>query len=333
MSKRISVLALVIIFSITIIVGCQQNSIPQTGEVEISAGNVGAALHAFASGWSSIINTKSGIRATVVATGGSLENLRRLGDKDADAGYVITPQVAEAYGFLGEYAKDNLDYKDLRSLYTYHYGGLSLTVLENSGIKKIEDLRGKRVVLGAPGSAGSIYLERILKAHELELTDFEPEYLTTSAGATALQDGSVDCLGLLVPAPISALMEVSSFRTIRLLPLEEAGMDKFISDNPGWTKGEYDPTVYHDVASTDPVPSLFTSITVASHKDVPEDTVYEIVKVLWDNIDEFHNAHATAPDVMLDKIFETMAVPLHPGAIKYYKEVGLEVPSEFVNES
>lgn len=332
--KRLSAMLVCCSLVLVMMFGCtvQGSQAQAKFTMEISAGNLGAALHAFASGWAKIINSKTPVQATVVATGGSLENLRRLGSKDADIGYLVTPQLAEAYQGVGDFKKETKqDYTGIRGLYAYNLGGLNFTVCEESGIKTISDLRGKKVVLGAPGSTGAVYLEKILASHGLRKgADYRAEYLTASAGATALQDGAVHCLGLLVPVPIAAVMDISMHKTVRLLPLDEEGMAAFMAENPGWEKGFFDPSVYKNVASKDPVPGLFTTITVASHKDVSEEMIYEVVKALWENIDEFHLCHAIAPDVTLDTAFRTMSVPLHSGAVKYYREKGIDIPQDLL---
>jgi TRAP transporter TAXI family solute receptor len=307
-------------------------SIFAAGErMEISAGSLGGTLHIFGSAWAKIINKelKGQLSTTVVSTAGSLENARLLAGNKTDVGFVITPTAIEAYNGQAAFSKEQ-PAKKLRTILSYEYGGLQFVVREDSKIKTMADLRGKRVMVGAPGSSGAQYNTLALEAHGLTQKDYKREMIAYSAAVRAINDGIGDCFAIFAPAPVGLVMEIAATNKIRILPFEKAAIEIFCRNNPGFIQGFFKPESYKNLVNTEATPSVFSTISILSRDDVNEETVYKITKALWDNIAEFQLCHVTAKDVVLKKALTGAFIPLHKGALKYYKEKGLAVPQDLI---
>jgi len=300
-----------------------------TKKVEISAGSLKGALFAFGTAWAKIVNRelKGEITATVVSTAGSLENLRLLANGKTDIGFVITPQAKEAYDGRGIFKKPA---KNLRTILTYHYGGLQFVVRADSEIRTIGALKGKKVTVGAPGSAGAIYNAKALEAHGLTPKDYDRQMLPYSAGVRAIKDGVVDCFAIFAPAPIGIVMEIASTHKIRILPFERMAIDKFCKENPGFEPGYFKKGSYKNMVNTEDVPTVMTTISILSREGVDEDIIYKMTKVLFDNIAEFHLCHKTAKNVVLSEALKGSSIPLHPGALRFYEEKGLKIRPDLI---
>lgn len=300
-------------------------------KVEISAGSLGAALHIFGTAWAKIVNKelKDEISVTVVSTAGSLENVRLLMNNKTDFGFVVTPQGREAYDGRDTFAKET-PAKKLRTVFSYPYGGLQFVVREDSKIKTMAELKGKKVTVGAPGSAGALYDTMALEAHGLGPKDYKKEMLPYSAGVRSINDGIIDCFAIFAPAPVGLVMEIASSHKIRILPFEKAAIEKFCKDNPGFIPGVFKAGSYKSLVNTEDAPTVVASMSVLCREEVSEEVVYKMTKVLWDNINEFQLCHVTAKEVVLNDTLKGASIPLHPGALKFYREKGLPISKELV---
>jgi len=300
-------------------------------KVEVSAGSLKGSLFAFGTSWVKIVNRelKGEIVATVVSTAGSLENVRLLSNKKTDIGFVVTPQAREAYDGRAVFKKEK-PAKNLRTILTYYYGGLQFVVRADSDIKTMAELRGKKVTVGGPGSAGAFYDTMALEAHGLSPKDYNRQMLPYSAGVRAIKDGVIDCFAIFVPAPVGIVMEIASTHKIRMLPFEKTAIEKFCKENPGFMPGAFKTGSYKNMVNTEDVPTVMSTISILSREGVNEDLIYKMTKVLFANIDEFHLCHKSAKNVVLNKALSGSQIPLHPGALKFYREKGLQIRSDLI---
>ncbi|MGE7778883.1 TAXI family TRAP transporter solute-binding subunit [Peribacillus sp. NPDC097264] len=317
-----------------ILTGCSSNS-DQAGTSEkknervflnVTTGSNTASVYAFSSSISKLIAEHNPeINLTVQASGGGKENLSRLIEKKADIGVVYGPEIETAINGLNEYEGKADQYKQIKGIFAWPYAAVQLIVREDSGINSIEDLIGKKIAIGAPGSTGATYVwPYVLPEFGMTKKNSDWQYLNQTAAAEALGDGAIDAITALSSARVGAIETLSLTRKIKMIAVPEPQRKNVIKNGIGLLEAEQDPKLYGKNQINDSaIPTIGLSGTFVVREDVPEEVVYNITKTLFENLDDFHKSHSSAKDITLEKALDDMAVPLHPGAEKYFKEKGL----------
>lgn len=272
----------------------------------------------------------------VQATGGSVENLKLVNQREIDLG-LITPGVLTAAKQGTRWFKDLKDskkerYDNVRGMFVYFHGAFHFIVKDNSPIQTIHDLKGKRVALGAPGSNVALVTISILDAHGLKKNvDYTGVEIDATAASEAWQDGRVDfwCMSSEIPGGLIA--NATALNKFRLIPLEDEKAIKILRDNKtlsmeeeGTTLVPIEPGTYPTMMNKKAVVQLGILLAFHAHKDVSDDVVYGFTKAVFDHLDELYkNVGPTAKSVNLKDALSGMPVPLHPGAAKYFREKGV----------
>lgn len=255
---------------------------------------------------------------TIQATGGSIENTRLLMDGEADIAH--STELYNSWYGLGGF-KDSGAIKNVMPMMQYGAWVTHIIVKEKSPVKKVQDLKGLRVGVGAAGSGNAINAEAVLKAHGITFRDIKPEYLSYSEQIDALKDGNIDVAVIMTVAPGATIVQMAAQDKIRLIPIEKAMVDKIVADNEIYKPVTLPAGTYEGVdmdISTVNSPGWFVV-----QKSMSEDLVYNIVKTITENFDELQQANAEFKVLTKEMMPETLGIPLHPGAEKYFKEVGL----------
>ena len=286
--------------------------------VSTSGGPVGGTAYIVYSTMAAIVSQYSDkVRVSCEGGGGTAENYERIEPGKLDFGNGIDPTCYEAYTGTGAY--EGKPHKHLRFLTFHHYAVFWFCTLKKSGFNNLSDLKGKRVSPGMPGSSSTILAERVLKTNGLDVQkDCKVTYLTYSDMVKALKDGTIDAGmiggGHLTGLP-SALLDLVSTHDVKIIPL----VDKGAPIRVGWTvipKGT--------VKGTDVDTPTWTILSFCIVRDtVPEDVVYEIIKQWLTHLPEFYKGHAVCKHMTLDRVFNAATIPVHRGAVKYYKEIGI----------
>lgn len=225
--------------------------------------------------------------------------------------------------------------QNVRTLFNFPMGMYHIVVYADSGITSLMGVRGKRVFLGPPGGAALRTMTRLFenvtgyKAGE----DFEVIKLGWDSAAQAFQDKNIDvyCNPTNPPSPVISQVAVSN--KIRLLGIPQEDLVKpeivKMSKSPGFRFMEMPPDAYGDAqVNTAPETTLGVNVGVSTHKDLPEEVIYDMVKAFWTGLEDLKADAPWMAAISTDNAFDDMNTKLHPGALRYYKEVGLEVPVE-----
>ena len=270
--------------------------------LKIGGGPTGGTFNTFANGMAIYLpKVLKNTQATAVGSGGSVENVKRVSHNESNIGLCYA--VDSALGYAGKLPQDNTAYKDLRAM-GYLYGApAQLIVKADSKIMSSFDLKGKRVAVGNAGSG---------------------------AAASAFKDGKIDAFWVLVGYPNSSVIEASVQVKIRLI---DVGVD---AEKSGFYDAfAYSPTVIPAGTYGKGMPECksFQDSTILSvNKDMPEELVYNIMKALWSDkgMAAMVAAKKTFKEMNLENGFRGASVPLHPGAVKFWKEQGKEIPAELM---
>ena len=263
---------------------------------------------------------KHGIRCSAPSTGGSNYNIGQIREGELDFGVAQSDWQYHAYNGSSKYK--GKAYKKLRAVFSVHAEPYHIIVGKNSGIKSWADLKGKRFNIGNPGSGQRGTTEVLMKKYGTMKGDFKiATELTSTEQSKALCDGKIDAYGYTVGVPnagVSVATDGCGAKIINLMTSVEKGL---VDANPYYAfatipKGTYK-TTDADVTTFGVMATFVTSA------DVPERVVYEVVRAVFENLNDFRKLHPAFknldPKLMIKN---ALSAPLHPGAIKYYKEKG-----------
>ena len=196
----------------------------------------------------------------------------------------------------------------------------------DAGIETIEDLKGKRVNIGNPGSGQRQNSIDALTAVGIDYkTDITAESVKAAEAPGLLQDGRIDAFFYTVGHPNGNIKEATAgARKVSIIPITGSGVDKLIADNPYYAKAIVPISFYPGAKNDADVETFGVKATFVTSAKVPENVVYAITKEVFDNLEDFKKLHAAYGVLTKDNMLEGQSAPLHPGAEKYYKEAGLK---------
>ncbi len=263
-----------------------------------------------------------GIRCFVESTDGSIFNLKGIRDRDLDLGIAQTDWVYNAYAGKEDFEKIGAD-TELRALFSLHVEALTVIVRKDSGIASFRDLRGKRVNIGTAGSGVRATMERLIKLEGWSRRSFaELKELKASKQGAALCAGEVDAVVYLAGHPNGAINEVANTCEITIVPVIGKEIDGLISENPYYYKATIPAGMYR--GNPEPIATIGTKAILVTSSNLDAGIVYEIVKAVFDNLDNFKTLHPVFATLNpRNMATDGLVVPLHEGAARYYKEKNL----------
>ena len=261
------------------------------------------------------------ISAAAEATGGSVFNVNAVMSGDMDFGVVQSDRQYQAIKGLAEW--EGKPQEDLRACFSIHPEAITLLASVDSGIEKFEDMKGKMVNIGNPGSGQRQNSIDALEANGMNWeTDIQAEQVKAAEAPGLLQDGRIDAFFYTVGHPSGAFKEATAGATaVRFVAIPN--VDKLLAKYPYYAATVV-PVQYYEKAKNDAdVPTFGVKATFVTSAKVPEEVVYCLVKAVFDNFDEFKTLHPAYALLTKESMLEGLSAPLHPGAEKYFKEVGL----------
>ncbi|NND91633.1 MAG: TAXI family TRAP transporter solute-binding subunit [Granulosicoccus sp.] len=262
-----------------------------------------------------------GIRCSAESTGGSIYNINTVRAGELEFGVAQSDWQYHAYNGTSQF-EDQGKFEKQRAVFSVHPEPFSVIARGGSGIKTFEDLKGKRVNVGNPGSGVRATAEVVLAAYGMSLDDFSvAAELKGSEMAQALCDDKIDVMIYTVGHPAAAITEVSNTCDVDFVDVTGPVIDKLIEENPFYRTASIPAGMYkgQDVDNK----TFGVGATFVSSSDVSEEVVYVVVKAVFDNFEDFkklHPAFATLKEEEMIK--DGLSAPLHDGAVKYYKERG-----------
>lgn len=317
--------AAAVLFLGTAVVDAQNYRLSITGAGPASLG------YTLAAGLAENTNTKSKVvRMTAETSGGYVENIRLVGRGESEFGLTGGTQIFEGLRAIGPYEGEQ-KYENLRGVAVAYEGNISWNARE--GIEKVEDLVGKRVSLGPPGSNISYVGELILQVYGIK-DKVEILRLSYEESSRAFVDGTIDAF-MGGPAPYPAVMQAAAQKKINILPLDREHIAKIAEISP-FVVGKVPASAY-DWLDKD-VMTVGYLVYIITNKDVPEDAVYEFLKA---NLSEegvaylkknhrIWNVWETPAYITRDRAFALEGIKLHPGAVKFWKEKGVDLPADIL---
>lgn len=270
-----------------------------------------------------LVNTRRaehGLRCTVESTAGSVFNANAL--RRGDLELAIVQSDFQAYAYEGSNGFET-PFKEMRSLFSLHGEPVQLMARREAGIKGFEDLKGKRVNIGNPGSGHRVMMELVMAFVGMKNDDFAlVSELRSAEQAAALCDNRVDAAFWAAGVPNGATQEAAATCKIDIVPLQGAWVTDFLAKNTPYAADTVRGGVYPGVDQD--VPTFGARATVVTRADVPDDVAYQVVKSVFDGLDDFKQLHPALASLDPKQMAAAaLTAPLHPGAAKYFREKGL----------
>ncbi|MFC0200568.1 TAXI family TRAP transporter solute-binding subunit [Paracoccus rhizosphaerae] len=265
-------------------------------------------------------SAETGLRCTAPATGGSIANINAIKSGDMTMGVAQSDWQYHAYNGSSDYEGDA--FEDLRSVFAVHPEPFTVLARADAGIENFEDLAGKRVNVGNPGSGSRGTFEIVLDAMGMSMDDFAlASELRPAEQAAALGDNQVDAISYTVGHPNGSIQEATSTVDSNLVTVAGDAIDQLVADNPYYSKVTIPGGMY--AGNDEDTETFGVKATFVTSAEVPEETVYQVVKAVFDNFDRFKGLHPAFESLEPeDMISEGNSAPLHPGAERYYREQG-----------
>ena len=323
MKKTISLLlALVMILTLC---ACGSSSAPAssavTADLTVGTGGSSGTYYLYTGQVANVVGDKSGVKMTIVETGGSKDNLVSMASGMYDLATVQSDVMTYAYNGTNSFAETGAlpDFRVLCALYPETVQ----IVTVNPDIKTVEDLKGKTVVVGDVGSGTYFNTIDVLAVYGMTLDDIDEKYQSFAASTESLINGDIDAAFVCAGAPTPSITQLAEAKSVYLLSIDDAHMAKLLADCP-WYAAITIPAGSYKGFDQD-----FTTITVKAtlicRADLPDDVAYAIVKTIFENKDAITALHEKGSYLSFDFATDGIAVPFAKGAAQYFAENGVKV--------
>ena len=300
--------------------GAAQSGTTSSGPVRIrmATGGSTGTYYAFGSAVGQILQEKTGNTITIQSTGASKANIQLIAAGEVELAIVQNDVMDYAYRgvdlFNGEVIQD---FQTMAALYAE-----VCQVVANpaAGITSIADLKGKNVSVGDAGSGTEFNARQILEAYGITFDDIGKQNLSFGASADALRDNKIDAFFCVAGAPTTAVVDLAIGKPISVLEVDDEHAAAIIAKYPFYTQFPIPAGSYNGVQTE--VKTLAIKATFIVSKKLTEDTVYQLTKNLIESKDEITAAHAKGAELSADYAVSGISVPFHPGAEKYFREIG-----------
>lgn len=284
--------------------------------IAIGTGGTGGGNYVAGAAISSVLNKfMPGANATAEATAGTVENIRRVQSKEMAVGFATGDSAY--YAMQGE-REFKTKFPDIRAMFRAQDSIYLLLARKDTGIKTIADLKGRKVSIGPKGGGLSAAATLVFAAHGLKITDFQPAFLSYSETATGLQDKTLDA-GYFV-ASGSAAQDVTNAVDVIAIPFDPKVIGDMVKQYPFFANGTVPAGIYKGIDK--PVPTWNTPLLVITNKDADPQMIYDITKTVYTHQKELLEITPLGEYFTTANAVTAISIPFHPGAEKYFREVG-----------
>ncbi len=262
------------------------------------------------------------IRCSVESTGGSIYNVNTIRSGELDFGIVQSDWQYHGYNGTSEFAEQG-PFKKLRAMFSLHTEPFNIIARTDSGINGVADLAGKRVNIGNPGSGDRATMQVVMDAFGWTNDSFTlASELKGSERSQALCDNKIDAFIYMVGHPNGSIKEATTSCDAKLVPATGEQIDKIVADNPYYAYSTVPAGMYRGTEQD--VKSFGVAATLVTTSDVSDEVAYNVAKAVFENFETFTRLHPAFANLKKEDMVKAgLSIPLHPGAAKYYKEIGL----------
>jgi TRAP transporter TAXI family solute receptor len=287
-------------------------------QIRMATGGNTGTYYAFGSAVGQILQEKTKIPVTIQSTGASKANIQLIAAGEVELAIVQNDVMDYAYKGTDLFAGEQIqDFSTMAALYAE-----VCQVVANpaSGIRTIADLKGKNVSVGDAGSGTEFNARQILEAYGVTFNDIGKQNLSFGASADALRDNKIDAFFCVAGAPTTAIVDLAIGKEILVLEIDDEHAAQLAAKYPFYTQYPIPGGSYRGLAGD--VKTVAVKATFVVSKKLSDDTVYQLTKTLMESKSEIQAAHAKGAELSVAYAVEGISVPFHPGAEKYFREIG-----------
>ena len=261
--------------------------------------------------------------STSNTSGGGISNVLAVNGGDAEIGWSYAHTTANGFNGAGKFSKAQPDVRHFATLYDSMF---QVAVRADSDIQSFADMKDKNISPGKAKWTGTAFAESILKHYGITFDDIKANggtvhHVDYTESVALMKDGHIDVFMAATNMPQASFIELEQSPGIRFIGIPEADRDAIIAANPGYIPGVMPKGVYESV--TEDLSSLGIVVNMVVHKDMPEEIVYQMCKVFWANHGTFAEVKSVWNRVDVNNALKGVAIPVHPGAERCYKELGV----------
>lgn len=281
-------------------------------------GGTGGTYYPLGGAIAKIISDETGIKTDALSSNASADNIIAVNNGEAEIAFTQTDVAAYAIDGINNFKDKKIE--GIQALGSLYPETVQIVTTDKSGIKTVNDLKGKKVSVGAPGSGTYVSAEQILEVYGLNMNDIRAQHLDFGESVGGIQDGNIDAAFITAGTPTGAVEQLTATAKVNVLPIDGEEAKKLIDKYPFYGVNTIKQGTYGLANDVNTVAVLAMLVV---KKDLSEDAVYNITKAIYENVDKI--SHAKAKEISLNKALDGVGFDLHPGAKKYYEEKGLEV--------
>lgn len=290
----------------------------------IATGGTGGTYYPLGGMLAQLISNKAVVEgkkvtATAEAAGASVGNAKLLGNKEIESAFVAADILDAAYNGTGQFDKAPL--KNLRALGALYPETVQLITRADFGINSVRDLKGKSVSSGAPGSGQYQLMTDLLKVHGMSRGDVKEDLSSFTQAVDKIKDGNLHATLITAGIPTAAVTDFAQSHALKVVPLSGPEIAELQRQQPYYAKVQLPAGTYKGQAA--PVDTLAVMAVWTTHDAIPDAVAYEVTKALYENLPVMGQVHAQGKNIALSTATAVGTAPLHPGAVKYFREKGI----------
>ncbi|MYL32197.1 TAXI family TRAP transporter solute-binding subunit [Pontibacillus yanchengensis] len=256
------------------------------------------------------------VEANATSSGASVENMKKIADGDGQVAFVQTDIAA--YAAEGKLMFEGNKIENVQAMGSLYPETIQIVTTKESGIESVEDLKGKTVSIGAPGSGTRANAENILDIHGLSTDDIDAQNLDFGESTSGIQDGSIDAAFITSGTPTGAVEGLAATTDVTIVPIKEGKINELKEKFPYYAKDTVKEGTY---GLKSDVTTVAVQAMLVTRKDLGEDVVYNMTKAIFENTDAI--SHTKGEFISAESALEGVGIDLHPGAKKYFDEKGI----------
>jgi TRAP transporter TAXI family solute receptor len=290
----------------------------------LGTASVGGTFFVYGQVWASLVNERIGTNISTQQTQGPNQNIILTDSKQIDFGMTTMGVALQAWEGKGEWTKGK-QYRNIRAMFPMYDTPFHFVALEKSNIKSVKELDGKRSGVGPRAGTCGTYFPAFFKALGVNTTVRNGQ---ASDMAANLQDGLIDAFPFCAGIPIAAYSELETTNKVRFFTFTDDELKKLKAAFPELSDSLIPKSTYKQQTEDHKTVGVYNF--AIAHKDMPDDLVYAIVKTVLENNPQMVKGHAAAKETVLANWNRNTFLPFHPGALRYFKEKGINVPKNLL---